>query len=256
MNFQLFFSRRWWWTTLLVIAGAAVCVRLGIWQLDRLHQRRTFNAHVESMWALPALQLKAKSQDELTTMEYRSVEVTGTYDFSQQVALRNQIWTDKNGIPQAGYHLITPLLLADGGSAVLIDRGWIPADGNAQPADWRKYDQPGQITMQGIIRLGQTKAEMGGVPDPQLVAGQSRLNFWNVVNLERIGQQTPYSLLPIYIQPNPDPARSEPPYPYQPRIELSEGPHLGYAFQWFTFATILFVGYPFYLRKQEPEATK
>ncbi len=42
MNFQLFFSRRWWWTTLLVIAGAAVCVRLGIWQLDRLHQRRTF----------------------------------------------------------------------------------------------------------------------------------------------------------------------------------------------------------------------
>ena len=256
MNFRLFLSRRWWWTTLLVILGTAVCIRLGIWQLDRLHQRRTFNDHVESMWALPALQLTEKSQVELTTMEYRSVEVTGTYDFSQQVALRNQIWTDQNGIPRAGYHLITPLLLADGGPAVLIDRGWIPADGNAQPDDWRKYDQPVQVTLKGIIRQGQAKPELGGVPDPQLAEGQTRLNFWNVVNLERIGQQTPYSLIPIYIQPDPDPARNEPPYPYQPTIELTEGPHLGYAFQWFTFATILFVGYPFYLRKQEPEAAK
>jgi surfeit locus 1 family protein len=41
-----------------------------------------------------------------------------------------------------------------------------------------------------------------------------------------------------------------PPIPYQPAIELTEGPHFGYALQWFTFATILLVGYPFYLRKQ------
>ena len=34
-------------------------------------------------------------------------------------------------------------------------------------------------------------------------------------------------------------------------IELTEGSHFGYALQWFTFAVILFVGYPFYLRKQE-----
>jgi len=34
-------------------------------------------------------------------------------------------------------------------------------------------------------------------------------------------------------------------------VELTEGSHFGYALQWFSFAAILFVGYPFYLRKQE-----
>ena len=91
---------------------------------------------------------------------------------------------------------------------------------------------------------------MGGVPDPTLAAGQTRLDFWNMVNLERIGLQVPYKLVPIYIQPNPDPALTQPPYPFQPTIEISEGPHLGYAIQWFIFATILFLGYPFFLRKQ------
>ena len=38
---------------------------------------------------------------------------------------------------------------------------------------------------------------------------------------------------------------------FQPDIELTEGSHFGYALQWFTFASILFIGYPFYLRKQE-----
>jgi surfeit locus 1 family protein len=64
----------------------------------------------------------------------------------------------------------------------------------------------------------------------------------------------PYPILPIYIQPEADAADSEPPIRFQPEIELTEGPHFGYALQWFTFATILFVGYPFFLRKQESKS--
>ncbi len=36
------FQRKWLLATLLVLAGTALCVRLGIWQLDRLAQRRAF----------------------------------------------------------------------------------------------------------------------------------------------------------------------------------------------------------------------
>ena len=57
-------------------------------------------------------------------------------------------------------------------------------------------------------------------------------------------------MLKVYVQPNVDPNDVTPPVPYQPAIELSEGPHQGYALQWFTFATILVAGYPFYLKKQ------
>jgi cytochrome oxidase assembly protein ShyY1 len=34
-----------------------------------------------------------------------------------------------------------------------------------------------------------------------------------------------------------------------PPPELSEGPHLGYAAQWFIFSTIALVGYPLVLRR-------
>ena len=37
-------------------------------------------------------------------------------------------------------------------------------------------------------------------------------------------------------------------------VDLSEGPHLGYAIQWFLFATVLGVGYYFFVRRQERDA--
>jgi len=241
------FSRQWIFATLLVLAGSALCVRLGIWQLDRLEQRRAFNAHVLSMWASEPMIIDGLPTDDLTTMEYRAVKVSGVYDFEKQVALRNRYFQN-----EYGFHLLTPLLLEDG-SAVLVDRGWIPADGNDLPADWRKYDQPGLVSLEGQIRLGQSKPDLGGVPDPTLTPGQTRLDFWNIVNLERIQSQVPYPLLNVFVQPDVDPDDIVPPIPYQPEIELTEGPHFGYALQWFAFATIFVVGYPFFVRKQIKE---
>lgn len=247
MILRVMFSRHWLLTSLLVLAGSGLCIRLGIWQLDRLEQRRAFNAHVEAMWAAEPLSISGQPVDDLTGMEYRAVSVSGTYDFENQVALRNRYFQD-----QFGYHLLTPLILQDG-SAVLVDRGWIPAEGNDSPANWHKYDQPGQVTIHGQIRLGSDQPDLGGVPDPTLAPGQSRLIFWNIVNLDRLNQQLPYPVLPVFIQPDVEPQDVTPPIPYQPEIELTEGPHLGYAGQWFTFAAILVVGYPFYMRKQLQE---
>lgn len=242
--FRVLFSRQWLLATLLVLAGGAVCIRLGIWQLDRLEGRREFNQHLEKVRQMDPLYLKGTLTEDLTQMEYRGVAVSGLYDYENQVALRNRYHENV-----FGYHLLTPLRLEDG-SAVLIDRGWIPADGNDSPDHWRKYDQPGYVHVEGQIRQGDSKPDLGGVPDPTLTPGQEKLIFWNLVNLERIQGQLPYPLLYVYVQPHPEPGDSTPPIPYQPEIEISEGPHLGYAVQWFSFATILLFGYPFYLRRQ------
>ena len=99
--------------------------------------------------------------------------------------------------------------------------------------------------------MGQDSPDVGGRPDPTLAPGQDKLNYWNNVNLERLPTQMPYQLAPVYIQLNVDENDEQPPVPYQPEIELSEGPHLGYAGQWFTFATILFFGYPFFVKRRE-----
>ncbi len=253
MFFLHLFGRKWLLATLLVLVGTAVCIRLGIWQLDRLEQRQAFNAHYLQVIALPPLDLNGAGGEDLAGMEYRRVTVTGRYDFEHQVALRNRYYKTDNA-NQPGVHLVTPLILQDG-TAVLVERGWIPSAGNPSPEDWRTYDQPGEVTVQGILRLGQAAPEVGGVPDPTLMPGQTGLDYWNLINVERIATQLPYPVLPAYVQPDPQ-ARSEPPYPYQPEIEISEGPHMGYALQWFTFATILFIGYPFYVRKQNELETQ
>lgn len=235
-------SRQWWFTTLLVLLGTTLCVRLGIWQLDRLEGRRAFNSRVVSMQAMPALDLNSGNFDSVESMEWRATTVIGEYDFENQIALRNQYYRD-----EYGYHLLTPLLTS--GTAVLVDRGWIPADRNSAPSDWRKYDEPGMVTITGQIRLGQTKPSFGGVADAMPADG-SPLWVWNNADIEGIALQMPYPILNVYVQPNASDSDTEPPIPFQPEIELTEGPHFGYALQWFTFAILLFFGYPFYLRKQ------
>ena len=237
------FHRKWLFTTILVLLGTALCIRLGIWQLDRLDQRRAFNHQVEVMRAMPSLDLNNNDISAVETMEWRSFTIVGTYDFENQIALRNRYHGD-----QYGYHLLTPLLF--NGTAVLVDRGWIPADGNAAPQDWRKFDEIGEVKVTGQVRLGQAKPAFGGVADA-LPADGSPLWVWNNADIEKIALQMPYPIINIFLQPDVDGTEAQPPIPYQPAIELTEGPHYGYALQWFTFATILFVGYPFYLRKQE-----
>ena len=52
--------------------------------------------------------------------EWRSVEASGTYDTGAEVLIRNRSF---DGAP--GYHVVTPLVIADG-TALLVNRGWIP----------------------------------------------------------------------------------------------------------------------------------
>ena len=237
------FSMKWALATLLVFLGTAVCIRLGIWQLDRLEQRRAFNHQVETMRAAEFLDLNPATPEDIASMEWRAVTVTGEYDFENQVALRNQY---NDGV--YGFHLITPLHY--NGTVVLVNRGWIPAESESAPQDWRVYDEPGEVTVTGQIRIGQGKPAFGGVADALPMDG-TRLAVWNNLDVEKMSTQFPYPILGVFIQPNVEAGDTEPPIPYQPIIELTEGSHFGYALQWFTFATILFVGYPFYLRKQD-----
>ncbi len=250
MRFLEFFSRKNIIATILVLAGAGVCVRLGIWQLDRLAQRRAFNEHVASVQKLPTLTLSA--DEDLKAQEYRAVEVRGTFDFDQQLALRNQVHDD-----QYGYHLLTPLRVqsaggaADATSVVLVDRGWIPAAGNELPQDWRKYDVPGQTDVQGVIRLAQGAAPLGSLGLQQGESASSGTAFRLYVDPVELSRELPYTVMPIYIQATSAGAGSESPYAAAPVLDLSEGPHLGYAVQWFAFAAILLTGYVVSHRRQE-----
>jgi len=63
------------------------------------------------------------------------------------------------------------------------------------------------------------------------------------IDLERIQAQLPYRIVPAYLllqaQSPSQPSLPEP----APLPELSEGPPLSYAIQWFTFAAIALIGF-------------
>jgi surfeit locus 1 family protein len=238
-------SRRWILATILVIIGMMVTARLGVWQLDRLEQRRAFNSRVQAQLDQAKLILNESTLDaDLANMEYRSIMVVGEYDHSGEVALRNQAWGN-----QAGVHLLTPLKIEGTDEAILVDRGWVPTEDFVY-GDWGQYAEPGILEVHGVVRASRSEPDFGNRTDSIPGSGE-RLEAWHFANVEGIGQQLPYSLLPAYIQQAPASTWTELPYRTQPDLDLSEGPHMGYAIQWFTFAAILGIGYPFFVRRQE-----
>lgn len=240
---------RWIVASLLVIAAVAVMMRLGFWQLDRHAERAAFNARVAAQIDAPELALNQAlasgeaAPNDLLEMEYRPVRAEGVFDPENEIILRNQVL---DGLP--GYHVFTPLRIDGLEQAVLVDRGFIPLEART-PADRAQYAQSGPAEVHGVIRLAHVP-RFAGAPDPTLAPGETRLDVWNALRLERIQQQVPYPLLPVYIQAAPG-ADSGGAYPVarleQP--EISAGPHMGYALQWFAFAAMLAVGYPFFVRR-------
>ena len=230
-------SRRWRWGTVLVLAVCFLFVRLGFWQLDRLQQRRVSNAELLAALETPPIQFNNDfiPPHDLATLQNRDVLVEGVYDFEQQIILILQNWGGRPGV-----HLITPLLLDDGETAVLVDRGWIP---DAELPEQTKYDETGFVAVAGYIGLSQTLSRQPPPPDtPQ--------TEWFRVDVAAIQAQMPYQLLPFYVIQTPlVEGNVALPFHPSPDIDLSEGPHLGYAIQWFTFTLITMGGYLAFVNK-------
>jgi surfeit locus 1 family protein len=236
------FRRPWIFVTILVIVAAAVMIRLGIWQLDRLAGRRAFNEQVLSQIDQPPLPLTdAVVSVDLEAFEFRTVLIEGEYDLANTLVLGNQVWNE-----QIGVHLLTPLQIASTETVILVDQGWIPFD------DWingelHKYDQSGSVQVEGMLRVSQTKLGLRDCLDE--TAGEPPFQVWCLA-LDGIASHLHYDLLPVYLIQAPVGEQDTPPYRVIPEIEITEGPHLSYAVQWFSFAGILLIGYPFFVRRE------
>jgi surfeit locus 1 family protein len=235
------FNRKWWWVTIIVFALMLVLARLGIWQLDRLEQRRARNRLTAAALAASPMELgQAPLPVDLSTTKDRQVIATGAYDFDNQLILKVQNWDGR-----AGVNLITPLLLEDGEKAVLVDRGWIP-DAENNPAGHAKYHIDGQVTVEGFGALSQALiGRETSIPEEPQVE-------WYRVDIAAIQPQMPYDLLPIYIRQAPGNIQ-ELPFRQELEVDLSEGSHLGYALQWFTFSLGLGIAYVIFVRKNSQE---
>lgn len=236
---------KWIIRHLAVLIVFIILINLGLWQLRRLEQRRALNAEVLAGLNQPVVTLTGEAVDP-DALHRRRVTVTGEYDNEEAIVIRNR---PRNGQP--GVHLVVPLRIAGSDQAVLVNRGWIP-DQAPQPDDLRQYEMTGSVTVEGIAYRGQPRPDGFLVPtDPTPEPGQEGLTIWFRVDIERIQDQVAAPLLPIFIEQSlaADPTPEEPPLGAE-AINLTEGSHLGYAIQWFSFALILAVTYAFFIRQE------
>jgi surfeit locus 1 family protein len=218
----------------LVLAGSTVMIGLGVWQLQRLQERRASNVEIRARLAAAPVELSVQTND---LPEYQPVQVRGVYDFSQEIVLRNRAREQSPGV-----QLLTPLRIDGSDAAVLVDRGWIPYT-QAPPSARSIYQTPtGRVTVAGLARASQTRTLFLLPGDPTASPDMPRLDAWFWVNIPQIQGQVPYRLLPFFIEAAPSVDQSVLPISSYDDIDLSDGPHLSYAFQWFSFAAILIVG--------------
>jgi surfeit locus 1 family protein len=239
------FRGRWLWATIGVALLCALFLALGFWQLQRREQKRAANALILARMQEPSLTLSGQALDP-EQANLRRATVRGTYDYSQEIILRNRTL---NEIP--GVHVLVPFRLAGSDAAVLVDRGWIPYEmaDSAQRAQFR--DAAGEVEVSGILQQSQKRPSSIAPADPPLAPDRPRLDAWHRVDIPRIQEQIPYPLLPLYLEEDQAPGEPIRRFPRaEPELALSEGGHLGYAIQWFAFAGILLGGYVLFFRQR------
>ena len=240
------FALRGRWLAGLVglLVVTSVCVRLGVWQLDRRDERLAFNATVaERAEQLPAPFDVALSEadGDPDAVEYRTVSATGTYDAEREFLIRARSY---QGSP--GEHVVTPLVLDDG-RAILVNRGFVPLVDPTAPVPEAAKPPAERVDVVGVARAPQAGGRFDPASDGAQAAGT--LGFITRVDVERVGRELPYDLVPLSIWIEDDrPDEAGVPIPLLPP-ELGEGPHLPYAIQWFGFALVFLVGWGLLVRR-------
>ena len=238
-------GKRWWWVTLLVLALMALLARLGIWQLDRLEQRRAANAQLIAALDSEPIDLNGAIGEYQSLapstisgdLANRDVVVRGTYDYSGQRIVKLQSWDGR-----AGVHLLTPFLIEGSDAAILVNRGWIP---DAEYAAGNAYDSnTGVQTIEGYVALTETISRRTADAIVPVDPGNELFR----VDIATLSEFVPYPLAPFYLRLIPeDGASGDLPIPVPKEVDLSEGPHLDYALQWFVFSIGLGVAYIVYV---------
>jgi cytochrome oxidase assembly protein ShyY1 len=171
---------------------------------------------------------------DVGSLEFHRATAVGVFQPGHEVLVRSQV---HQGI--AGYHLLTPMVLDDG-RALIVNRGWVPLEGQP-PLD--SAPASGRVEITGWLRPTQTPGPLGPKDPPE-----GRLDQMVRVDLDRLALQSEWPLLLVYLVLT-EPAPSGYPIPVpQPKFD-QDGPHLGYAIQWFGFTAIGIAGYFFLLRR-------
>ena len=217
---------------ILSLVVAAVCVRLGVWQLSRLGERRARNAAVSGRLREAPTRVETVPADT-AARHYRRVSVTGVADYAREFVLVNR---SRDGSP--GVHIVTPVRVPGRDTAVLVSRGWVysPNGTDVELARWREGDT---LRVDGYVENPSSR------PGPARLTGSRVVRAYRWLDPNAVARESGYPVTPYYVVWTPPPGEDTPPLDRPVRVPppaLDEGSHMSYAIQWFSFATVAIVG--------------
>ncbi len=212
---------------ILPLALAALFVRLGVWQLSRLEQRRAFNATLVTRMSAPPADVGTLPADT-TDGHYRWVVAQGTYLFDHEIVLGGR---SHEGSP--GVYILTPLRLPGRDTVVMVNRGWAYSE-NASTIDFARWRERDSAVVAGYAETYPGTDPVAATPAGKVVHRLDR---------HRIEQLVGMPVAPYLIVQTSDSALHSDSVPVRlPTPALDEGPHKSYAIQWFSFAAIGVIG--------------
>jgi cytochrome oxidase assembly protein ShyY1 len=232
------------WIALIigVIAFAMACyLILAPWQFGRNSQRSAQNAAIEAARQaapVPISSLMSTAAEPGTASTWHRVRVTGTFVPSSEAYVR--LRQDAGGNPAS--EVVVTLLTTDG-TAVLVDRGYVPATSVTAGAPLPALPT-GTVTIVGRVQ----QDEVDPQHRPPQPAPDGRQQFY-AVNAEQVtGTADSYR---GYLQLTED----------SPAVltaigmpQIDSGPFLSYALQWLAFGAmaVMGIGYFIYRELTEP----
>jgi cytochrome oxidase assembly protein ShyY1 len=245
--YRFLLTPRWLAAAVLAIAAALVMVRLGEWQLHRYQERHAINTRIDtadSTRAVPLTSLVAPPTAAGSagpgpgkSVAWTKVTFSGRYDPAHEIQARGRTVDG-----DVGFEILTPLLLSDG-TAVLVDRGWVPApDAGALAAPAVPAAPTGLVTVVGQIHLSESR------PTP-IEHRDGRLDTRRI-SVPPLAHEMPFPVYGAYVlltgqTPANDPAFTEVPIDHE-----DDWQNAGYTVQWWLFACMALYAYVWYARKE------
>lgn len=235
--YRFLLTRRWLLLHVAVVVIAVLFVNLGLWQLRRLDERRAANALISQRMSAPPQPLdEVLASGSPEQVAYRRVRVSGSYAPADEVLL-----SPRSDNEEPGHHVLTPLLSTEG-ATVVVDRGWVPYELDVPPVA-QAAPPDGQVSVTGMLMPDEPAQRSGSR------GASDRLSFVSNVDLGRIAPQLSSRPVALWLLlGEQQPQGGELPRPPDPP-DLSEGPHLSYAIQWFLFTGVGVFGYPLLIRR-------
>jgi cytochrome oxidase assembly protein ShyY1 len=236
----------WLGALALALAAGVVMVFLGIWQLHRYEQRTAINDRIDAADSAPAAPLTSvlaapgspgsAGLAPGADLAWAKVSATGRYDPTHEIQARGRT---VNG--DVGFEIVTPLVLADG-TAVLVDRGWIPAVGDALAAPQVPPAPTGQVTVVGKVHRSESR--------PTVVIHRDGRLDTRRISVPRLAREMPYPVYGAYVLLTEQTPAADPAFVRIPIDHENAWQNGGYAIQWWLFAVLPLVAYGWQARKQ------